>query len=72
MSFKRYKPKIRVLAIRSNELSVIFEFDVKGLNQLVKRLCYWHYRLQFLKFLGIMEPVKEITPSKFITKTSTS
>ena len=69
MPFKSYKSKKKVLAIRSNELNVIFEFVVKGLNQLVKRLCCWHYRLQFFKFLRIM---KEITPSKLIMKTSIS
>ena len=72
MSFKSYKSKKKVLAIRSKELNVIFEFDVKGLNQLVKRLCCWHYRLQFFYFLRIMESVKEITPSNLITKTSIS
>ena len=72
MTFKSHKSKKKVFAIRSNELNVIFEFDVKGLNQLVKKLCCWHYRLQFFKFLRIMEPVKEKKPIKFIRKTSIS
>ena len=53
--------KKKVLAIRSIELNVKFEFDVRGLNQLVKRLFCWHYRLQFFNFLRIMESVKELT-----------
>ena len=75
MSLKYHSKATRrkkVLETRSNELNGVFEFDVKGLKQLVKRLCCWNCRVQFFKFLRIMEPVKEITPSKLITKTSIS